>query len=112
MGRSWVVLTAAFWSALRNLPAFVTHLCSSLSLVLYFTCIMAPTKAKGKKSKGETSPVSMTKRAKKTGNKKRVTATTGQDLNLMSDEEIVAPAQTDVGQKLEQLMKMVSDLFS
>ena len=53
-----------------------------MSLVFYLSFTMAPTKAKGKEVKRVMVPVSPTKRAKKAGNKRQVTPTTGQDLNV------------------------------
>ena len=71
---------------------------------------MAPTKAKRKKTKGLTTLVSPTKITKGTGNKRRVYVTTVQGQHLMSAKEVAATAQDDVSQKLDALMKMMSDL--
>ena len=53
----------------------------------------------------------MTKRAKKTGNKSWVTATTVQDLNVSLDEAS-PPGDDEMVQKLEVMMKMLTDLSS
>ena len=70
---------------------------------------MAPTKAKGKKTKGVTlvSPAQRTNRA---GNKKQVSATTVQGQRLMSGIDVGAPVQDNFCQKLDVLMKMMADL--
>ena len=91
MCQSRLVLTATFLLLLPNLASFITHLSFFLFLVLYFSGTTVPTKAKGKKYKGGTASVSMTKWTNQAGNKRQVIATTVQDLNLMSDQEMAAP---------------------
>ena len=66
---------------------------------------MAPSKAKGKKSKRVTAPVSPTKIDKKAGTKSQVTSTSVQGLNLMSDEQVTTSRLADFGQKLEDLRR-------
>ena len=73
---------------------------------------MAHTKANGKKVKGVTVPVSPRKREKKAGNKRGVSTTTVQDLNVVIDKEVAALGQDKVSQKLEVMMKMLTDLSS
>ena len=70
---------------------------------------MAPTKAKGKKTKGVTL-VSPAQRTNTAGNTKQVSATTVQGQHLMSGIDVGAPVQDNVCQKLDVLMKMMADL--
>ena len=62
---------------------------------------MAPTKAKGKKTKGVTSLVSPTNIPKRAGDKKQVSATTVQGQHLMSPTEVASCDHDDVSQKLD-----------
>ena len=72
---------------------------------------MVPITVKSKKGKGGMVPVSPTKRAKKVGNKRWVSVTAVQDLNVMIDEEVAAQGQGKVAQ-LMMMMKMLTDLPS
>ena len=67
---------------------------------------MGHTTNKGKKVTGVS--VSLTKRAKKAGNKRWVSTITVWDLNVMIDEEVAVPGQDEVGRKLEVMMKILT----
>ena len=69
---------------------------------------MAPINAKGKNGTQRVVPVPLTKRAKKAGNKRRVSATTVQDLNMT--DEVAAPGDDEFAQKLEVIMNILTDL--
>ena len=89
--------------------AYLHHTSQLLFATTFYSCPMASTKAKCKRSKGVMASFSLAKRAHKAGNKRGIHATTMQDLNFISDEEMTASRHADAGQKLE-MRKMQMDL--
>ena len=110
-----VPITACTTCNCRILLSFLACLCHTSQLpffvasFFYLLCTVAPTKAKGKKVKAVMVLASLIKGAKKAGNKRWVTATTVQDLNVLLDEVAAPPGQHDVAQKLVVMMKMLRE---
>ena len=91
------------------LPALV--LTSRMFLFQLISCFIAPIKTKGRKTKGQSTPTSLTKRAKRAGIQQEdglCHHCGGPDPTIFKAG--TAPIQDDVGHKLESLMRTMSVL--
>ena len=71
---------------------------------------MSPTKSKGNKTQWVTTLLYPTKITKTAGNKKQVSATTVHGQHFMNAKEVADPTWVGISQKLDALIKTMSDL--